>query len=163
MQQAPSTPRRRAPRAAPPSSARVLKRQKMVSSGAGLVSFCGFARHLLAGFLSPTELARTARVCVALRGSLAPCVVTKLVPPLRRARLDPGWCYSIRIREELPYCVWGDFFERTHDRTFHNLRQCLLCLHAMRISPARSHQSLVYILRPPPSPASPRSPSTSPD
>ena len=181
-QQAPSTPWRRAPRAAPPSRAmvawarlvqqamvsshsarqapwrrrpsmpaeqRLLKRQKVVSSGAGLVYFCGFARHLLAGFLRPTELARTARACVALRDTLATCVITKLVPPFRRrgAWRHLGWSYSIVLSPHTPECI--------HDRRFYNLRQCLICLHAMRMSPARSHQSLSCIEVPPPDPGYP--------
>ena len=144
MQQAPSTPWRRAPRAAPPSSAmvawarlvqqamvsshsarqapwrrrpsmpaeqRLLKRQKVVISGAGLVSFCGFAGHLLAGFLSPTELVRTARVCVALRYTLR------------------GWLSW----DGLSFWGWS-LQECLHHGT---LRQCLICFHAMRISPAQ--------------------------
>ena len=146
MQQAPSTPWRRAPRAAPPSSAmvawarlvqqamvsshsarqapwrrrpsmpaeqRLLKRQKVVSSGAGLVYFCGFARHLLAGFLRPTELARTARACVALRDILQ----------------------GFRPTEDA--YVW-ELWPEHHKRHFYTKRQCLIHVHAMRKSPARS-------------------------
>ena len=89
----------------------MLKRQKMVSSGAGLVSFCGFARHLLAGFLSPTELVRTARGCMALRYTLR------------------GWLSW----DGLSFWGWS-----LQECLYHvTLQQCLICLHVMRMSSAQ--------------------------
>ena len=98
-----------------PAEQRLLKRQKVVSSGAGLVYFCGSARHLLAGFLRPTELARTARACVALRDILQ----------------------GFRPTEDA--YVW-ELWPEHHKRHFYTKRQCLIHVHAMRKSPARSHQ-----------------------
>ena len=104
MQQAPSTPRRRA-RAATPSSARALKHQRKAMSGADLVCFCGFARHLLAGFLSKNELVRTARGCLALRYTLR------------------GWLSWDGLS------VWGWSLQEFVDLGC--FRQCLSCLNRM--------------------------------
>ena len=146
MQQAPSTPWRRAPRAAPPSRAMVawarLVQQAMVSSHSARQA--PWRRR--PSMPAEQRLLKRQKVVSSSECSSSECSSSDC-PSSDCSSSD---CSSF-------------FSECLHERTFHNLRQCLLCLHAMRISPARSHQSLVYILRPPASPASPRSPSTSPD
>ena len=117
-----------------PAEQRLLERAGLVSCAAPL-----------ADFLAPKWLVMTARVCVALRGTLATCVtrgVIRLVPPLRRRAPLRLWgcCYKIVLQGFRPTedaYVW-ELWPEHHKRHFYTKRQCLIHVHAMRKSPARS-------------------------